>query len=289
MRKITLSLAFASLLASSAIASDNYRIFLGAYSGPTEDFVKDVTPKLKEVAGIGEVIADKRGNKTYVYVDVDEKGATAARNLLPIVREKSGIADAYVLMVKDEEDLKKKSNVVKKESVMPSIVITDSNKAPQAEKKPVAVENKKLDLTIPVATPLSEPKPVKKPELLLKKRDRIEPSFKEVKIEKAKELSEIIGHNDKVESKKPAKVEPKKTERAKKVEKVVEEVSPITPRPKASTNTNLSEKAKENLKGSGYNFYQIKKHNENNMTEEKADKDFDALLKARLKAHEAQK
>lgn len=289
MRKITLSLAFASLLASSAMASDNYRIFLGAYSGPTEDFVKEVAPKLKEVAGIGEVIADKRGNKTYVYVDVDEKGATAARNLLPIVREKSGIADAYVLMVKDEEDLKKKSNVVKKESVVPSIVITDNNKAPQASEKPVVVDNKKVDLALPVATPLPETKPVKKPELLLKKRDRIEPSFKEVKIEKAKELSEIIGHNDKIESKKPARVEPKKIERAKKVEKVVEEISPITPRPKASTNTNLSEKAKENLKGSGYNFYQIKKHNENNMTEEKADKDFDALLKARLKAHEAQK
>lgn len=275
MKKITLSLAFASLLASSAIASDNYRIFLGAYSGPTEEFVRDVTPKLKDVAGIGEVIAEKRGSKTYVFVDVNEPGATAARNLLPTVREKSGIADAYVLMVKDKEDLKKE------EAMKPSIVITDNNKPAHIPEKTVQVEKKKeLNLSLPVAEPAAEKKAEKKPELLLKPKKTLEPSFKTVKIEKAKELSEIIGESKK-EQKLVKKVEaPKKVE--KKVEKAVEEVSPITPRPKE-----MIQKTNDGLKGSGYNFYQIKKHPEKNTTEEV--KDFDALLKARVKATETQK
>jgi hypothetical protein len=277
MKKITLSLAFASLLASSAMASDNYRIFLGAYSGPTEEFVKDVAPKLKDVAGIGEVIAEKRGSKTYVFVDVNEPGATAARNLLPTVREKSGIADAYVLMVKDKEDLKKE------EAIKPSIVITDSNKPVHISEKTVQVEKKKeLNLSLPVAEPETPKKVEKKPELLLKPKKTLEPSFKTVKIEKAKELSEIIGEAKKEQ---PKKVEtPKKVEKKveKKIEKVVEEENPITPRPKETI-----QKANDGLKGSGYNFYQIKKHPEKNSTAEV--KDFDALLKARAKAAEAQK
>ena len=53
MRKITISLAVSLLVATGAFAGDKYRIFLGAYSGPTvEEMVRDVTPKLKGVEGI---------------------------------------------------------------------------------------------------------------------------------------------------------------------------------------------------------------------------------------------
>lgn len=279
MRKVTISLAVSLLVATGAFAGDKYRIFLGAYSGPTvEEMVRDVTPKLKGVEGISDVIAEKRGDKTFVYVNVDQEGESAAKALLPTVREKSGISDAYCLAVKRmagakseakpvkahvnemlnslEEDKSKKvidhnTTVIpesnKTESnvtlpVMPGIVIIDDNKEKSAE---VKVE------------PKPKPKPaVKKP--VKPKERKLDPSFTSVKIEKAKELSEIVGNNK------------------------VEEISPITPRPKDELNENLSEKKKKNLKGGDYNFYQIKKKVEK--TDKEDAKDFDALLRARMKA-----
>lgn len=281
MRKITISLAVSLLVATGAFAGDKYRIFLGAYSGPTVDeMVKDVTPKLKGVEGISDVIAEKRGDKTFVYVNVNEEGESAAKALLPTVKEKSGVSDAYCLAVKRmagaksgakpvkahvnemltslEEDKSKKvidhnTTIIpesnKTESnvtlpVMPGIVIIDDNKGKPAEVKPA---------TKPAPKPAVK-KPVKP------KERKLDPSFTSVKIEKAKELSEIVGNNK------------------------VEEISPITPRPKDELNENLSEKKKKNLKGGDYNFYQIKKKVEKSDKEDA--KDFDALLRARLKAHE---
>lgn len=281
MRKITISLAVSLLVATGAFAGDKYRIFLGAYSGPTVDeMVRDVTPKLKGVEGISDVIAEKRGDKTFVYVNVDQEGESAAKALLPTVKERSGVSDAYCLAVKRmagakseakpvkahvnemlnslEEDKSKKvidhnTTVIpesnKTESnvtlpVIPGIVIIDDNKDKPAE---VKVE------------PKPKPKPVvKKP--VKPKEKKLDPSFKSVKIEKAKELSEIVGNTK------------------------VEEISPITPRPKDELNENLSEKKKKNLKGGDYNFYQIKKKVEKSDKEDA--KDFDALLRARMKAHE---
>lgn len=285
MRKITISLAVSLLVATGAFAGDKYRIFLGAYSGPTVDeMVKDVTPKLKGVEGISDVIAEKRGDKTFVYVNVDQEGESAAKALLPTVKEKSGISDAYCLAVKKmsgakseakpvkahvdemlnslEEDKSKKvidhnTTVIpesnKTESnvtlpVMPGIVIIDDNKEKPAEAK---------------AEPKPEPKPKPKPAVkkaVKPKETKLDPSFKSVKIEKAKELSQIVGNTK------------------------VEEISPITPRPKDELNENLSEKKKKNLKGDDYNFYQIKKKVEK--TDKEDAKDFDALLRARMKAHE---
>lgn len=281
MKKITISLAVSLLVATGAFAGDKYRIFLGAYSGPTVDeMVRDVTPKLKGVEGISDVVAEKRGDKTFVYVNVNEEGESAAKALLPTVKEKSGVSDAYCLAVKRmagakseakpvkahvnemlnslEED---KSNKVidrnttiipesnKTESnatlpVMPGIVIIDDNKDKPAEVKPA---------TKPA------PKPAVKKQVKPKER-KLDPSFKSVKIEKAKELSQIVGNTK------------------------VEEISPITPRPNKEINDNLSEKKKKNLKGDGYNFYQIKKKVEK--SDEQDAKDFDALLRARMKAHE---
>lgn len=279
MRKVTISLAVSLLVATGAFAGDKYRIFLGAYSGPTvEEMVRDVTPKLKGVEGISDVIAEKRGDKTFVYVNVNEEGESAAKALLPTVKERSGISDAYCLAVKRmagakseakpakahvnemlnslEEDKSKKvidhnTTIIpennKTESnvtlpVMPGIVIVDDNKEKPAE---VKVE------------PKPKPKPaVKKP--VKPKERKLDPSFTSVKVEKAKELSEIVGNTK------------------------VEEISPITPRPNKEINDNLSEKKKKNLKGDGYNFYQIKKRVEK--SDEQDAKDFDALLRARMKA-----
>ena len=285
MKKITISLAVSLLVATGAFAGDKYRIFLGAYSGPTvEEMVKDVTPKLKGIEGISDVIAEKRGDKTFVYVNVNEEGESAAKALLPTVKEKSGISDAYCLAVKRmagakseakpakahvdemlnslEVDKSKKvidhNTTVIPESnktdsnvtlpVMPGIVIIDDNKEKPAEVK---------------AEPKPEPKPKPKPAVkkaVKPKERKLDPSFTSVKIEKAKELSEIVGNTK------------------------VEEISPITPRPKDELNENLSDKKKKNLKGGDYNFYQIKKKVEKSDKEDA--KDFDALLRARLKAHE---
>ena len=284
MRKITISLAVSLLVATGAFAGDKYRIFLGAYSGPTvEEMFRDVTPKLKGVEGISDVIAEKRGDKTFVYVNVYEEGESAAKALLPTVKERSGISDAYCLAVKRmagakseakpvkahvnemlnslEEDKSKKvidhnTTVIpesnKTESnvtlpVMPGIVIVDDNKEKPAEAKPA---------------PKPAPKPAVKKVVKAKER-KLDPSFTSVKIEKAKELSEIVGNTK------------------------VEEISPITPRPNKEINDNLSEKKKKNLKGDGYNFYQIKKRVEKSDKEDA--KDFDALLRARMKAHEQKK
>lgn len=281
MRKVTISLAVSLLVATGAFAGDKYRIFLGAYSGPTVDeMVRDVTPKLKGVEGISDVIAEKRGDKTFVYVNVYEEGESAAKALLPTVKEKSGVSDAYCLAVKRmagaksevkpvkahvnemlnslEEDKSKKvidhnTTVIpesnKTESnvtlpVMPGIVIVDDNKEKPAEAKPA---------------PKPAPKPAVKKAVNPKER-KLDPSFTSVKIEKAKELSQIVGNTK------------------------VEEISPITPRPKNELNENLSEKKKKNLKGGDYNFYQIKKKVEKSEKEDA--KDFDALLRARMKAHE---
>jgi hypothetical protein len=281
MRKITISLAVSLLVATGAFAGDKYRIFLGAYSGPTVDeMVRDVSPKLKGVEGISDVIAEKRGDKTFVYVNVYEEGESAAKALLPTVKEKSGVSDAYCLAVKRmagakseakpvkthvdemltslESDKSKKvidhnTTVIpesnKTESnvtlpVMPGIVIIDDNKEKPAEVK---------------AEPKPKPKPAVKKAVKPKER-KLDPSFTSVKIEKAKELSEIVGNTK------------------------VEEISPITPRPNKEINDNLSEKKKKNLKGDGYNFYQIKKRVEK--SDEQDAKDFDALLRARMKAHE---
>ena len=281
MRKITISLAVSLLVATGAFAGDKYRIFLGAYSGPTvEEMVRDVTPKLKGVEGISDVIAEKRGDKTFVYVNVDQEGESAAKALLPTVKEKSGISDAYCLAVKRMAGAKSEAKPVKAHveemlnslegdkskkvidhnttiipesnktesnvtlPVMPGIVIIDDNKEKPAEVK---------------AEPKPKPKPAVKKAVKPKER-KLDPSFTSVKIEKAKELSEIVGNNK------------------------VEEISPITPRPKDELNENLSEKKKKNLKGGDYNFYQIKKKVEK--TDKEDAKDFDALLRARMKAHE---
>lgn len=281
MKKITISLAVSLLVATGAFAGDKYRIFLGAYSGPTVDeMVRDVTPKLKGVEGIGDVIAEKRGDKTFVYVNVNEEGDSAAKALLPTVKEKSGINDAYCLAVKRMAGAKNETKSVKAHvdemltslegdkskkvidhnttiipennktennvtlPVMPGIVIIDDNKEKTAEVK---------------AEPKPKPKPAVKKVVKAKER-KLDPSFTSVKIEKAKELSEIVGNNK------------------------VEEISPITPRPKDELNENLSEKKKKNLKGGDYNFYQIKKKVEKSDKEDA--KDFDALLRARMKAHE---
>ena len=281
MRKITISLAVSLLVATGAFAGDKYRIFLGAYSGPTvEEMVRDVTPKLKGVEGISDVIAEKRGDKTFVYVNVNEEGESAAKALLPTVKEKSGVSDAYCLAVKRMAGVKSEAKPVKAHvdemltslegdkskkvidhnttvipesnktesnvtlPVMPGIVIIDDNKEKPAEVKPAAKP---------------APKPAVKKVVKAKER-KLDPSFTSVKIEKAKELSEIVGNTK------------------------VEEISPITPRPKDELNENLSEKKKKNLKGGDYNFYQIKKKVEKSEKEDA--KDFDALLRARMKAHE---
>ena len=281
MKKITILLAVSLLVATGAFAGDKYRIFLGAYSGPTvEEMVRDVTPKLKGVEGISDVIAEKRGDKTFVYVNVDQEGEGAAKALLPTVREKSGVSDAYCLAVKRMAGAKSEAKPVKAHvdemlnslegdkskkvidhnttiipennktennvtlPVMPGIVIIDDNKEKPAEAKPA---------------PKPAPKPAVKKVVKAKER-KLDPSFTSVKIEKAKELSEIVGNTK------------------------VEEISPITPRPKDELNENLSEKKKKNLKGGDYNFYQIKKKVEKSDKEDA--KDFDALLRARMKAHE---
>lgn len=281
MKKVTISLAVSLLVATGAFAGDKYRIFLGAYSGPTvEEMVRDVSPKLKGVEGISDVIAEKRGDKTFVYVNVNEEGESAAKALLPTVKEKSGVSDAYCLAVKRMAGAKSEAKPVKAhvEEMLTSLegdkskkvidhnttVIPESNKTESNVTLPVMPgiviidDNKEKPAEVKVE-PKPKPKPaVKKP--VKPKERKLDPSFTSVKIEKAKELSQIVGNTK------------------------VEEISPITPRPKDELNENLSEKKKKNLKGGDYNFYQIKKKVEKSDKEDA--KDFDALLRARMKAHE---
>ena len=283
MRKITISLAVSLLVATGAFAGDKYRIFLGAYSGPTvEEMVRDVTPKLKGVEGISDVIAEKRGDKTFVYVNVDQEGESAAKALLPTVRERSGISDAYCLAVKRMAGAKSEAKPVKAhvEEMLTSLEGDKSKKVIDHNTTIIPESNKtESNVTLPVmpgiviiddnkekpAEAKAEPKPKPAPKPAVKKavkpkERKLDPSFTSVKIEKAKELSQIVGNNK------------------------VEEISPITPRPKDELNENLSEKKKKNLKGGDYNFYQIKKKVEKSDKEDA--KDFDALLRARMKAHE---
>lgn len=281
MKKITISLAVSLLVATGAFAGDKYRIFLGAYSGPTvEEMVRDVTPKLKGVEGISEVVAEKRGDKTFVYVNINEEGESAAKALLPTVKEKSGVSDAYCLAVKRMSGAKSEAKPVKAhvDEMLNSLEKDKSNKVIDRNTTIIPESNKtEINATLPVmpgiviiddnkekpaevkAEPKPKPKPAVKKPVKTKER-KLDPSFTSVKIEKAKELSQIVGNTK------------------------VEEISPITPRPKDELNENLSEKKKKNLKGDGYNFYQIKKRVEK--SDEQDAKDFDALLKARLKAHE---
>lgn len=284
MKKITISLAVSLLVATGAFAGDKYRIFLGAYSGPTVDeMVRDVTPKLKGVEGISDVIAEKRGDKTFVYVNVNEEGESAAKALLPTVKEKSGISDAYCLAVKRIAGAKSEAKPVKAhvEEMLTSLegdkskkvidhnttIIPESNKTESNATLPVMsgiviIDDNKEKPAEAKAESKPKPKPaVKKP--VKPKEKKLDPSFTSIKIEKAKELSEIVGNTK------------------------VEEISPITPRPKDELNENLSEKKKKNLKGGDYNFYQIKKKVEK--TDKEDAKDFDALLRARMKAHEQKK
>ena len=281
MRKITISLAVSLLVATGAFAGDKYRIFLGAYSGPTvEEMVRDVTPKLKGVEGISDVIAEKRGDKTFVYVNVNEEGESAAKALLPTVKEKSGVKDAYCLAVKRMAGAKSETKPVKAhvDEMLNSLegdkskkvidhnttIIPESNKTESNATLPVMPgiviinDNKEKPAEVKPATKPA-PKPAVKKQVKPKER-KLDPSFTSVKIEKAKELSEVVGNTK------------------------VEEISPITPRPNKEINDNLSEKKKKNLKGDGYNFYQIKKRVEK--SDEQDAKDFDALLRARMKAHE---
>ena len=283
MKKITISLAVSLLVATGAFAGDKYRIFLGAYSGPTvEEMVRDVTPKLKGVEGISDVIAEKRGDKTFVYVNVYEEGESAAKALLPTVKEKSGVSDAYCLAVKRMAGAKSEAKPVKAhvEEMLTSLEGDKSNKVIDHNTTVTPESNKtESNVTLPVmpgiviiddnkekpAEAKAEPKPKPSPKPAVKKavkpkERKLDPSFTSVKIEKAKELSQIVGNTK------------------------VEEISPITPRPNKEINDNLSEKKKKNLKGDGYNFYQIKKRVEK--SDEQDAKDFDALLRARMKAHE---
>lgn len=281
MRKVTISLAVSLLVATGAFAGDKYRIFLGAYSGPTvEEMVKDVTPKLKGIEGISDVIAEKRGDKTFVYVNVNEEGESAAKALLPTVKEKSGISDAYCLAVKRMAGAKSEAKPAKAhvDEMLNSLEVDKSKKVIDHNTTVIPESNKTdSNVTLPVmpgiviindnkekpaevkVEPKPKPKPaVKKP--VKPKETKLDPSFTSVKVEKAKELSEIVGNTK------------------------VEEISPITPRPKDELNENLSEKKKKNLKGGDYNFYQIKKKVEKSDKDDA--KDFDALLRARMKAHE---
>lgn len=281
MKKITISLAVSLLVATGAFAGDKYRIFLGAYSGPTvEEMVRDVTPKLKGVEGISDVIAEKRGDKTFVYVNVNEEGESAAKALLPTVKEKSGVSDAYCLAVKRMAGDKSEAKPVKAhvEEMLTSLEGDKSKKVIDHNTTVIPESNKtENNVTLPVmpgiviiddnnekpAEAKVEPKPKPKPAVkkpVKPKERKLDPSFTSVKIEKAKELSQIVGNTK------------------------VEEISPITPRPKDELNENLSEKKKKNLKGGDYNFYQIKKKVEK--TDKEDAKDFDALLRARMKAHE---
>ncbi len=281
MRKVTISLAVSLLVATGAFAGDKYRIFLGAYSGPTvEEMVRDVTPKLKGVEGISDVIAEKRGDKTFVYVNVNEEGESAAKALLPTVKEKSGVSDAYCLAVKRMAGAKSEAKPVKAhvDEMLNSLEKDKSSKVIDHNTTIIPESNKtESNVTLPVMSGIViiddnkekpaevkvEPKPKPKPAVkkaVKPKERKLDPSFTSVKIEKAKELSQIVGNTK------------------------VEEISPITPRPKDELNENLSEKKKKNLKGGDYNFYQIKKKVEK--TDKEDAKDFDALLRARLKAHE---
>ena len=232
-KKISLSSAAALLLTAQALAgTSSYRIFLGAYAGSTEKLINSATPKLSGIGGISEIITEHRNDKTYVFVNVLEEGEAAAKKILAIVKEKTGISDAYCLPVKSKskkETSKNKENFVvpsynfidiqkhqktknedkttniseekvgisisKDEKIIsgdpakPGIVVVDSNKEEVEEKFPVV-----LIVKSPTAEEeVKDKKDVTKTTQKVTRTRKFDPSFKTVKIERAKELSEIVG------------------------------------------------------------------------------------------------
>lgn len=231
LKKISLSSAAALLFTAQAFAdSPSYRIFLGAYAGSTEKLISSATPKLSGVDGISEIITEHRNDKTYVFVNVLEEGEAAARKILSVVKEKTGIDDAYCLPVRSKSKIKNKEKFVipsynfidtkkhqevknekntaniSKENVgisisedekiisgdisKPRIVIVDSNKEEVEEKFPVVLIVKSPTIEEEVKNEKNTTKTIQK----AARTRKFDPSFKTVKIERAKELSEIVGN-----------------------------------------------------------------------------------------------
>lgn len=233
LKKISLSSAAALLLTAQALAgTSSYRIFLGAYAGSTEKLISSATPKLSSVDGISEIITELRNDKTYVFVNVLEEGEAAARKMLSVVKEKTGIDDAYCLPVRSKskkeiskgkekfivpsynfidtqkhQEAKNKKNtantskenigisiskdekIISGDPAKPGIVVVDSNKEEVEEKFPVV-----LIVKSPTAEEeVKDKKDVTKTTQKVTRTRKFDPSFKTVKIERAKELSEIVG------------------------------------------------------------------------------------------------
>ena len=166
LRKISLSSAAALLLTAQAFAdTSSYRIFLGAYAGSTEKLISSATPKLSGVDGISKIITEYRNDKTYVFLNVLGEGESAAKKMLAIVKEKTGIDDAYYLPVRS------KSKIKNKEKFTVVLIV----KSPTAEEE------------------VKDKKDVTKTTQKVTRTRKFDPSFKTVKIERAKELSEIVG------------------------------------------------------------------------------------------------
>lgn len=234
LRKISLSSAAALLLTAQALAgTSSYRIFLGAYAGSTEKLISSATPKLSGIDGISKIITEHRNDKTYVFVNVLEEGEVVAKKMLAIVKEKTGIDDAYCLPVRskskketfnnkekfvvpsynfiDTQKYQKTKNedktiniseekvgvsvsedekIISGDPAKPGIVIVDSNKEEVEEKFPVVLI---------IKSPTTEEKVKDKKDTIkttqkVVRTKKFDPSFKTVKIERAKELSEIIGN-----------------------------------------------------------------------------------------------
>lgn len=235
LKKISLSSAAALLLTAQALAdTSSYRIFLGAYAGSTEKLISSATPKLSGVDGISKIITEYRNDKTYVFVNVLEEGEVAAKKMLAIVKEKTGIDDAYCLPVRSKskketfnnnkenfvipsynfiniqkhQEAKNEKNtantskknagvsILKDEKVIsgdpakPGIVVVDSNKEEIEEKFPVVLIVKSPTTEEEIKNEINATKTTQK----VVRARKFDPSFKTVKIERAKELSEIIGN-----------------------------------------------------------------------------------------------
>ena len=95
LRKISLSSAAALLLTAQAFAdTSSYRI-----------------------------ITEYRNDKTYVFLNVLGEGESAAKKMLAIVKEKTGIDDAYYLPVRSKSKIKNKEKFV-----VPSYNFIDTKK-----------------------------------------------------------------------------------------------------------------------------------------------------------------
>lgn len=233
LKKISLSSAAALLLTAQALAdSSSYRIFLGAYAGSTEKLINSVTPKLSDIDGISEIITERRKDKTYVFVNVLEEGEVAARKMLAIVKEKTGIDGAYCLPVRSKSkketfnnkekfvvpsynfidtqkyqeakntenianiskenigtSISKNEKIISGDPAKPGIVVVDSNKEEVEEKFPVVLIVKSPTAEEKVKNEKNATKTIQK----AARTRKFDPSFKTVKIERAKELSEIVG------------------------------------------------------------------------------------------------